>query len=334
LPFLSLSIRQYPQLSYADAWNEVGGLPILNTGHGGTDMDMKSRGAIEMTVAMAISGTIGWFVVMSGRPVLDVVFWRCVFGAVALLALCAWLGHLWQRISWRQFGFAVLGGVAIVLNWLLLFGAYKHTSIAIATAIYNTQPFMLLVFGAVMFSERITASAMGWLLLAFGGVVLITLHKPSANYVGGGDYLLGIVMALSASFGWAVAAVTTKRLKGVPPQLIALIHVCTGSLMLLPFAELTSLPRDAPAWSILATLGFVHTGLMYALMYAAVQRLPTHLQGALSFIYPAVAVLTDVVALGHQLHPVQIAGVIVILAAAPGTMLGVAPRRRLGSSTR
>lgn len=286
-------------------------------------MDAKTRGAVEMTLAMTISGTIGWFVIMSGQPVLEVVFWRCVFGAVALFALCAWLGLLRRRIAWRQFGLAVLGGVAIVLNWLLLFAAYSHTSISIATAIYNTQPFMLLVFGAVMFSERITATKLGWLLLAFIGVLFITLHKPTANYVSGDNYALGIVMALSAALGWAIAAVTTKRLTGVPPQLIALIHVCTGSLMLLPFAQLSHLPLGAPVWSFLMIIGFVHTGLMYALMYSAVQRLPTHLQGALSFIYPAVAVLIDVIALGHQLHLVQTVGVIAVLVAAGGTTFSV-----------
>jgi hypothetical protein len=35
------------------------------------------RGSFEMTAAMLISGTIGWFVLVSGQPVLDVVFWRC-----------------------------------------------------------------------------------------------------------------------------------------------------------------------------------------------------------------------------------------------------------------
>jgi hypothetical protein len=44
-------------------------------------MNKKVSGTVEMTAAMIISGTIGWFVVVSGQPVLDVVFWRCVFGA-------------------------------------------------------------------------------------------------------------------------------------------------------------------------------------------------------------------------------------------------------------
>ena len=50
------------------------------------------RGSLEMVAAMLISGTIGWFVLVSGQPVLEVVFWRCVFGAVTLLLICAAMG--------------------------------------------------------------------------------------------------------------------------------------------------------------------------------------------------------------------------------------------------
>src|SRR5262245_13365486 len=111
-------------------------------------MTMQSeikRGSVEMTAAMLISGTIGWFVVMSGEPVATVVFWRCVFGALTLIAICAALGLIKPGIiSLRSFIVAVLGGVAIVLNWLLLFASYAHASIAISTTVYNTQPFMLL----------------------------------------------------------------------------------------------------------------------------------------------------------------------------------------------
>ena len=48
-------------------------------------MDKTLRGAAEMTAAMTILGTIGLFVVLSGQAAIDVVFWRCAFGALALL---------------------------------------------------------------------------------------------------------------------------------------------------------------------------------------------------------------------------------------------------------
>ena len=295
-------------------------------------MTDRQRGILEMTAAMLISGSIGWFVLASGRPVLEVVFWRCAIGAGALALLCFALGLYRQRLMRAQVALAILGGVAIVVNWLLLFGSYAHASIAVATAVYNVQPFILLGLGAILFGERITLVKVFWLTLAFVGVLAIVLTKPSAAYLAGGNYSLGVAMALLASFGWTVAAITTKRLRGVPPQLIALIHVVTGTLMLAPMVTSSNPPNDVTTWTTLATLGIVHTGVMYALMYAAVQRLPTDLQGALSFIYPVIAIMVDVFALGTTLQPVQIAGIAAVVLAAAGATLRWGTRARAAST--
>ncbi|MDX8465778.1 DMT family transporter [Mesorhizobium sp. VK23B] len=284
-------------------------------------MDNTLRGTIEMTAAMAILGTIGWFVVLSGQPAIDVVFWRCAFGAVTLLVICAAMGLLRSRLSPRVMAIAALGGAAIVINWLLLFSAFPRASISIATAVYNTQPFMLVGFGALFFSERLTLAKFAWLATAFAGMLLIVEASPDAG-AAGTDYSTGIAMALGAAFFWAVAAVVTKKLKGTPPHLIALIQVCVGVVMLAPFANLSHLPADSWSWVMLATLGIVHTGLMYILMYGAIQKLPTYLQGSLSFIYPVVAILVDVGAFGHRLHPAQVIGAAAILVAAAGMNLG------------
>lgn len=224
---------------------------------------------------------------------------------------------------------AALGGAAIVINWLLLFSSFSRASISIATAVYNTQPFMLVGFGALFFSERLTLTKLAWLGIAFAGMLLIVQGSPDAGSDAGPntgnvgtDYFIGVAMALGAAFFWAVAAIVTKKLKGTPPHLIALIQVCVGVVILAPFANLSHLPADVWSWSMLATLGVVHTGLMYILMYGAIQKLPTYLQGSLSFIYPVVAILVDVVAFGHRLHPAQMVGGAAILVAAAGMNLG------------
>lgn len=113
-----------------------------------------------------------------------------------------------------------------------------------------------------------------------------------------------------------VASVIAKRLTGTPPHLIALVQVVVGVVLLAPFANFGALPHDSRSWVLLVTLGVVHTGLMYVLLYGAVQKLPTYLQGALSFIYPVVAIAVDFVAFGHRLQPTQWLGAAAILLAA------------------
>jgi drug/metabolite transporter (DMT)-like permease len=286
-------------------------------------MHQQVRGTAEMTAAMMISGTIGWFVLISGQPVLSVVFWRCTFGALTLMAICAGLGLFRGQLNRRVIAIAALGGAAIVINWLLLFASYSRASISIATAVYNTQPFMLVAMGVVVFREKLTANKLVWLALAFGGMLLI-VQSSHADSVGS-NYFAGIAMALGAAFFYALAAIAAKKLTGTPPHLIALIQVCVGVLMLAPFASFTALPHSLQSWSILVTLGAIHTGLMYILLYGAIQKLPTHLTGSLSFIYPIVAILVDYVAFGHRLGITQLAGAATILIAAAGTNLGWNP---------
>ena len=239
------------------------------------------RGSFEMTAAMLISGTIGWFVLVSGQPVLDVVFWRCVFGAGTLLLICAAFGFLRPGMLTRTtFLLAVLSGVAIVGNWVLLFASYSRASIAIGTAVYNVQPFMLVGLAALFLGEKITLPKLFWLAVSFAGMLAIVSAHGSQGE-SGSEYLVGIALALGAAFLYAVAALIIKRLAGTPPHLIALIQVCTGILLLAPFANLSGLPTTHAELGSLVTLGIVHTGLMYVLLYGAIQKLPTALTGAL-----------------------------------------------------
>ncbi len=292
-------------------------------------MNPQTRGTIEMSSAMVISGTIGYFVLQSGQPVMDVVFWRCVFGAITLLAVCAAMGLLRGLLNWRTTCLAALGGMAIVINWVLLFSAFSRASISIATAVYNVQPFILVALGALFLGERITATKLMWLCTAFVGMLLVVQTKPGAAYVGT-DYGVGIALALGAACFWAIAALITKKLTGTPPHLIALVQVCVGMVMLAPFAGFANgaQPPQGSAWLWLISIGVVHTGLMYILMYGAIHKLPTYLQGSLSFIYPVVAILVDYLAFDHRLHPLQLVGAAIILISAAGINLGWSWQRR------
>ncbi|MDH4582417.1 DMT family transporter [Pseudomonas sp. BN415] len=280
------------------------------------------RGSLEMVAAMLISGTIGWLVMLSGQPVLDVVFWRCLFGALTLLVICAAMGFLRPGILTRAtFLLAVLSGVAIVGNWVLLFASYSRASISIGTAIYNVQPFMLVGLAALFLGEKITLQKLAWLAVSFVGMLaIVSAHGGQGE--SGSDYLAGIALALGAALLYAIAALIIKRLSGVPPHLIALIQVTTGVLLLAPMANLSSLPQGSDTWSILLTLGVIHTGVMYVLLYGAIQKLPTALTGALSFIYPIAAIFVDWLAFGRQLELLQWVGVVAILVAAMGMQQG------------
>ncbi|QFU15029.1 DMT family transporter [Microvirga thermotolerans] len=286
-------------------------------------MERQARrgGWIEMTGAMAMSGTIGYFVVESGQSIWNVVFFRCLFGALGLLAYCGWRGLLvpW-RFTRRTFGLALVGGVAIVLNWVLLFSAYGLTSISIATAVYNMQPFFLILLGIVLFGERPTGDAWGFIAIAFAGLLMVVRLDLSGFSLTGG-YLAGLGLALGAAALYAVTSIVAKRLQEVPPHLIALVQAVLGTAMLAPFADFSALPAQPRQWGYLVVLGLGHTCLMYILLYSAIQKLPTARVAVLSFVYPAVAILVDYLAYGRELSLAQWTGIALILLGSAGVNL-------------
>ncbi|MCC3262963.1 hypothetical protein LLE87_32865, partial [Paenibacillus polymyxa] len=88
--------------------------------------------------------------------------------------------------------------------------------------------------------EKLTANRLGWLLLAFAGMLLIVTGRQSGG--GEGDYLLGVALALGAALMYALAAAIVKQLAALPPQLIVLIQLTVGALAMAPFAALAHLP--------------------------------------------------------------------------------------------
>lgn len=285
-------------------------------------MKIKTRGAVEMIIAMLISGTVGWPVIASGQPAVTVVFWRCVFGAFAMFIACTVLGLLKRGALTRQhIVIAVVGGITLVLNWVLLFGAYSYASISVATVTYHTQPFMLVGLGVLFFGEKLTANVLCWLLVAFGGMLFIIVGQQGAITLGS-DYLIGVVMALGAAFMYAVTAAIIKHLKGLPPHLIVLIQLLVGAILLAPFVRWSDFPLPGSTWGLLFIIGVIHTGLMSSLLYGAIQKIPTSLVGALSFIYPVVAIIVDWLVFGHRLSAMQMAGASAILLAAAGMNFG------------
>ncbi len=179
-------------------------------------------GSLQMIVAMLISGTIGALVVISQQPIANVVFWRCVFATITLFILGLMSGNWRSHLTRRVVAISALGGVALVVNWLLLFAAYSRTSIGLATVLYNTQPLMLVGMGIFILKEKVSRSKWLWLGASFIGMLLVL--SSGLNHDGNGGWLLGIVLALGAAFFYALTALITRQLRGIPPQQIALFR--------------------------------------------------------------------------------------------------------------
>lgn len=282
-------------------------------------------GAIELIGAMTLSGTIGFFVLKSGASPGTVVFFRCVFGAAALAIYCWMRGYFsTSGLTRAKARLAAVGGIFIVFNWLLLFASYGKTSISIATVVYHTQPFLVMILGALVLKEKVTLNKWAWLLLAFVGVVLVSNITLGSDP--GQGYLLGIAYALGAAVLYAVATIIAKRLTGVKPHIIALLQCLVGIPLLAPFAGLQGVGELGGSWGWLISLGVIHTCVMYILMYSSYQKLPTPMIAVLSFVYPAVALVVDLTAFGTRINDLQMLGMLLIVGASLAMSFNVGGR--------
>ncbi len=290
----------------------------------GTTSKSQSRTPlVQWTAAMALSGTIGAVVVESGAEAPAAAFARCLVGGLLLIVWSSargWLLPTLRGLSSRDLGMIMLGGVLLVLNWVLLFTSYALSSISVGTVVYHTQPLLLVGLAAALLGERITRSHLMRAVIAFGGVVAISLGAEGAD--GQPVRLSGIALALAAATLYAGATLIAKQLSHLRAHVVAAVQLTTGAVLLAPALLLTPLPDDAAGLGWLLLLGSVHTAVMYVLMYSSVGRLPTGTVAVVSYLYPVVAVIVDSLAYGHRVTLVEGAGMLAILLAA------LAPRRR------
>ncbi len=276
----------------------------------------KTGGAWRMVAAMGLSGTIGVAVLLSGQSPSTVAFFRCLIGSAALLGWLAWTGG-WKRPDPRALAWIVAGAVAIIANWLCLFHAFALAGISVATVVYHVQPFFLIVLAALAQREMPAWRKLPWLLLAFAGVALTTGLDSGAGAGPGTSAAslgAGVLLALAAAFLYALATLSTRKLPGYAPAQIAGLQLLIGVAALLPLLDFSMERTSAVSWTWLAVIGLVHTGLVYNLMYGAFQRLRADTVATLSFIYPAVAVLADMLVFDARLAPLQWTGMGMIIA--------------------
>lgn len=282
------------------------------------------RATVMLSVGMALSGTAGLFSISSGQPTFNVVFFRCLFGALALIAWASLRGG-WKSllgIERKLWPLVLVSGACLVLNWLTLFEAFHRTSIGFATIIYHLQPFWIVLAGGLLLKEALSRHKIGWICLAFFGLVLTVLPKLG-DMQADRNWLIGVGLAFVASLFYAATTLTTRAVKGVKPEVLSAVHCLIGCVAFLPFLNMRTLQGgDAPVWGWLIGLGIIHTGIVYVLLYSAYPKVPTTVIAAAAFLNPAAALLSDFLAFGRSITAMQSVGLLLILLAGLGVNLG------------
>lgn len=269
---------------------------------------------LMLITSMTIFGTLGLFVrnipVSSG----ELALCRAVLAA---LLIAVFLLLTKQRIPFsrikKEVPLLLASGIAMGINWILLFEAYKYTTVSVATLSYYFAPVIVTIVCPVLFQEKLTGKQILCFVMSTIGLVLIT----GIGEVGSGSDFVGILFGLGAAVFYATVILLNKFIKNVEGIHRTFLQFLAAIVILVPYVILTSGVTlgslDGIGWINLLIVGLVHTGVTYCLYFSSLKELPGQKAAILSYIDPLVAVLISVTVLGEAMTLWQVIGGMLIL---------------------
>ncbi|KUH34365.1 permease [Thermococcus celericrescens] len=247
------------------------------------------NGRIKIATAMLIWGSVGIFARFSNLSGLGVAFFRVSLGALLLLAILAgkneWLQSLppLLRARWKPL---LALGVSLALNWVFLFTAFNYTTIANAVLVYYIAPIIATVISWRFLGERLNLKS--WLLIgtAFTGLILI---MSGQNIDLGNRDFVGILLALTAAFFYAMIPNLGRFLRGIDGKTLTFLQLAIASLVLAPFMAVSGV--EEPAWWAVLVLVGVHTVLALFLYMDGLKEVEVNEAALLSYLDPMSAVV-------------------------------------------
>jgi len=267
-----------------------------------------------LIISMAVFGTLGPFVrniaVSSG----ELALYRAVMAAVLIGFFLLVTG---QKIPFREIKKEVplllFSGMAMGINWILLFEAYKYTTVSVATLSYYFAPVIVTVVCPFLFKEKLTVKQIICFVMSTVGLVMIT----GIGGAGTGSDFKGILFGLGAAMFYATVILLNKFIKRVDGIHRTFLQFISAIIILLPYVAFTGGftlgGLNSTGWINLLIVGLVHTGITYCLYFSSLKELPGQKAAILSYIDPLVAVVISVTVLGESMTLWQVAGGILIL---------------------
>lgn len=248
--------------------------------------------------AMVIFGTLAPFVRNIGVSSGELALYRAVMGAGLIgIYLLAKGKNPFSGGLKREILLLLLSGGAMGINWILLFQAYRYTSVSTATLCYYFAPVIVTALSPVLFRERLTRKQLFCFAMATLGLVLITGLEPSA----GSANLTGILFGLGAAVLYAAVILLNKYIRSTAGIQRTFLQFLAAIVTLIPYVAATggvTLSRlDGTGWMCLLVVGILHTGITYCLYFSSLKALPGQRAAILSYIDPLVAVLISVTVL-------------------------------------
>lgn len=275
----------------------------------------SKKARMELICSMTIFGTIGIFVRGIPLPSGELALYRAVLAALLILGYFLFSRTRIDISSLkRELIILLASGAAMGINWILLFEAYRYTTVSAATLSYYFAPVIVTVLCPVLFHEKLTKKQVLCFVMSTAGVVMIIgVH----NLGGGGRDLIGILFGLGAAVFYASVILLNKLIKGVSGIQRTFLQFLAAIAVLIPYVACTGgfhlAGLSGAGWGNLLIVGLFHTGITYCMYFSSLKELRGQEAAILSYIDPMVAVLISVLVLGESITGFQVIGGMLII---------------------
>lgn len=278
-----------------------------------------NRARASLVLSMVVFGTIGIFrryiPLSSGLLAMT----RGFIGALFLLLLVmAKRQPLDRKAIGQNLWLLLASGALIGFNWILLFEAYRFTTVATATLCYYLAPTFVVMASPLVLKERLTPRKLFCVGVSLAGMVLVSgvLHTG----ISGAGELKGVLFGLGAAALYASVILLNKRLGPISAYDKTILQLAAAAVVLVPyvlFTESAGFSGVTPFVVVmLLIVGIVHTGLAYALYFGSMSALKAQTVAIFSYIDPIVAVVLSAAFLQEEMTIAGAIGAVLILGAA------------------
>ena len=280
------------------------------------DRTVVNRSRLFIALSMAIFGTIGLFVRNISLPSAEIALCRAL---LAILAIGSYLLVTNEKMQLsgmrRELILLIISGIAMGFNWILLFEAYKYTTVSVATLSYYAAPIIITLVSTILFREEMTKRKLLCFVMSTLGIFLITMSGGGMS--GKGTDHIGIMFGLGAAVLYATVVLLNKFIRKVGGIHRTFLQCVAAAATLLPYVLLTGGMHlgdlNGMGLGLLLIVGLVHTGVAYCMYFSSLQYVSGQEAAVLSYIDPLVAVILSVSVLREPMSALQVIGGAMIL---------------------
>jgi drug/metabolite transporter (DMT)-like permease len=252
------------------------------------------------------------FAYASGADVLGILVSRFTIAGALLAAIMVATRTPWPR--GRVLAVAIaMGAIGYVGQALCYFAALNHASAGLVALLLYAYPTLVCLLAAIFLGQRLTARASLLLAVSFLGIAM-TLG-------GGQGTSTGIALGLAAAAFYSVYIVVGARVLGGTDALASTTVVCLSAAATLGIASIfhpPQFPATESGWVAVAAIALVSTVIAIVAFFAGLKRVGPAVASIASTLEPVVTVFLAWLVLGETLSAWQLAGGVLVLAAAAG----------------